>query len=328
MALTLFPNYEPISDHEGWWYLKESIIAGGGGSPPSVKSSSDGTTFGAGDNLSPGGPYPQSGAGSFVTTGAWMVIQFPAVAGVTREICLQKTSTTGRITFYYSSDGTGFTGGGATTRPTAADEQFLQNNADNVFGTTNPQRQIMTVWAHDADEGYSWLMELHEPGTRPINAGAFMDVVSSPYSGDTDPAVLACFTDGQSYYVHNSAVITSTAVDTATTNIAGWYDLGGPAEAWVAWPIAFPGYDDASPQPWVNDIQQPMPDGKYISFPAIYIRGDALHASEAGYKGVSRLFRVTSRRNSLETVGLSSNRQWIANYGIVRAWDGSSVPRW
>lgn len=329
MAFTITQEF-PLSDHEAWWLLKEKLVAAGA----SVKSSSDATTYGAGDNLSAGGPYPQSGAGSFANTNAWMVIQFPAVGGVTREVCFQKTASVGRIVFYYSSDGTGFSGGTATVRPTATDEQFLQNNGDNVHEVANPQETEVTFWVGDATEGYSWMMQVRQQGFKWILSLSFMDVVTSPVTGDTDPCVMCCHTDNSnSPFSSSGGVFSATAVNNATsTNIAGWLDKGGLDE-WVAWPLCYPGMTagtGGAVQIWhrgVNAWQGPNDAGNYDMMPAVYSRGEQTFTSNSkGFKGISRLFRIIP--SLYEHARVSADGLLVANEGIVRPWSAALPKVW
>jgi len=343
MAWTITQHY-PRSDHEGWWMLKEALVAGGA----TVKLSSDGITdtpFNY-DQISPGGPYVTSGAGSFVTTGAWMVFAFPTVDGVTREICLEKHNFAGRIHCWYSSDGTGFTGGAKLARATAVDEEFLQDGADNFFNNGNPQQQETTIWVGDVNEKYSFLCETRNFGITAVSGSFFMDVVVDPNPGDADPCVVAMAPDSanSAYQIGPSGSNTlfgRFGVNGTGVNIAGWYDKGGALENWVAWPWTVPGFaagSGGSVDAWhwdTTEVMQQNDDGNYEMMPVVYMRGEQLFAlNEKGWKGISRIFQVISSQATGFTSGSRAGQRanadgtLVAHGGIVRPWDPALPKVW
>lgn len=288
------------SSGEGWWYWKEKMVAAGA----TVKSSSDGTTFGAGDNLDPGGPY----AGSFDNTSAWVVIQWPSVAGVVRECCIQLSSTENIfVRCYWSSDGVGFSGGGATTRPTAADEQWTLNAGNDFFSTAaNSPGEVFFI-VGDVDEGYSWMMLYHliqEAGG--VQAVAFMDVLTEAVTGDPDPAVYGTLgNSGTSGHLGpNGYIYKAVNVTNSVGNPAAWFDKGGPNEDWVSYPLTHAGFSAG----FFNSVDRlPFlewngePDGSFLTVPCVYMRGDVLGYTPTGsfgVKGKSRFFRTASERLS------------------------------
>lgn len=129
-------------------------------------------------------------------TGAWIRLRWPAVGGVTREVCIRRANTLNRYEVWWSQDGTGFsTGGGATARPTAADEEYTQSGSgflmeDYTFGTTSVSMHL-TLITGDAAEGYSWLWAISLPNQFGWDSVIFMDVLTGvPVSNaDSDPCV-------------------------------------------------------------------------------------------------------------------------------------------
>ena len=290
MTFTITQEH-PLTSGEGWWLLKEKLVAAGA----SVKLSSDATTNGAGDNLDPGGPY----TGTLDNTDAWMVIAWPAVGGVTREVCLQFDSTLNAfVTCYWSSDGTGFTGGGATTRPTATDEQWTLNGGDNILPSTADDYPVeVTYHIGDSSEGYSWLLESHIPGENRMEAIAFMDVLENPNAGDNDPAVYGCIGDAAIAYKTSSLLFTSVNVTNAQGVIGGWFDKDGAGEAWVAYPLLNSGFYigfNTDIAKLSNGTYYGEQDGSFLCPRLAYARADGVTYTPAGglgLKGVSRFFR-------------------------------------
>jgi hypothetical protein len=324
----VFPAVGVTGDEgEVWWQLKELLVAAGW----TVTLSSDGITAGpfTQDHLDPGGPY----TGTMDNNDAWFVVQAPGVDNIVREIMIQNTATTGRIRFWYSSDGVGFSGGGTTTRPTAADEEFLQDSGDNILLTSNPQLVAVNFMIGDATEGYSFLVEVHPYADVGLLSGCFMDVLSEPLAVDGDPAVLSCFTAGaNAYYRSDTQVFTTTAVNLATTNIAGWFRKGTGSEAWVAYPLGHPGYGDGpvgTLQMWHIE-NDPGADGAFPMLPVIYHRGtDPFGSTGLGYKGISRLFQIIPYRDGDPLSQLIAQDETLAAWhGIVRPWAAGLDKRW
>lgn len=339
MAFTFYPYQRFTGVGEPWWFLKEKLVT----ATWTVVSSSDATTFGAGDNLDPGGPY----TGTFDNTNAWVVLQAPDVAvpagTVKRQICLQKPAFAGGIIGFYSSDGVGFSGGGATTRPTAADEQTITNNGGShylakvsPFNTaTDPLREITTYTIGGVSEGYSFLMETQRHGDGHIQAGMFLDHLTSPAANlDADPAIVGGFVDGSVHYQVGTALWTRTTVGNTTHNIGGWFRKGEVNEAFVSYPLGFWGYNDGflgTLEYWHNDITesrgQPNPDNRYDVLPLVYARGIDVFSTELGFKGISTLFKLTKGAFSEGTLTLNADKTLRACYGVVTPWDGVTSVR-
>jgi hypothetical protein len=337
-------NLRPYSDGEAWWEIKEKLVTGGW----SVKLSSDGTTFGASDNLSPGGPYVFSGAGSFDNANGYMVWQSPSItipgsAGtVVREVCVAQ-GTFDRKRVFVSSDGTGFTGGDATNRPTAADEQVLHDNNSNLTSQspppfnadTFPQLEQLHIHVGDATEGYSFLVETRVVGTALWRALFFIDHVESPVENDDDdPAIYAWSNaDSEDPYRQGTTWWTKNTVGSVTSNIGGWFRKGEASEAWVAYPWGCWGYQDGFGfEEWHSDPSttggqaEPSDDLSYTMVPMLYGRGSPSFTSTAlGYKGKSTLFRITILNTATDQgMVANSDRTLVSSQGIVRAWDGAT----
>lgn len=323
---------------EGWWYLKQKLVAGGA----TVKLSSDGTTNGAGDNLNPGDTYYDGAI--METLDCWMVIQFPSADGVVREWCIQLDGTdNGYADVYVSSDGSGFSGGGPTTRPTAADEEAVNTgggplfNADSVYDSPTSSARFddapleVSYYVGDSDEKYSFCVEgrWHDvPGPTTL---IFMDVTKSPDAADADPAVYGVIHDAVSVCDSSSDTIWSTDTAASSGNImAGWYKKGTGDEAWVAYPLnhlagnsgSVGGIDNYG----TSQLYAGEADKTWPVFPLLYCRGDEESWGEAGRfgtKGISRIFRATMINLAPRRPVASADGTMKCVAGLVFPWDAS-----
>ena len=140
-----------------------------------------------------------------------------------------------RVAIWYSSDNTGFSGGGATSRPTAADEQFLNNETSNWVTSNNPPspytsnpdaiiRELCNFWIGDVDEGYSFAMDIRTPGAVGTKDIVFMDSLLSPDANqDADPTVSAAFAALTDVYDLGSSVWSSTSTSGTSGTVGGWF---------------------------------------------------------------------------------------------------------
>lgn len=309
----------PTTFGEGWWNLKERLVSRGF----TVKLSSDGTTFGAGDNLDPGGPY----AGSFDNANAYMVLVAPSVAGVVREYCIQTTSATlDFMRIFVSADGIGFSGGDATNRPTAADEEFVINNGDNLHPTTSGFPTQNTYWIGGADEGYSFLFEVRPLDQRP--RGAFWaDVLLDPNPLDPDPAVYGADGDGSDVWSNTGALINSAVSVATTSGICAGRALDG---TWVVYHGCVPGNSGSAANHQTNN-RPPQSDQGWWKMPVQYRRSDEITYTPDGFfgtKGRSRLFSCIPDGSSKETQTIDSSGTQRAVDGIVMPWSPSLPKSW
>lgn len=110
----------------------------------SVVRSSNGTTHGAADYWASGSDIVNAVPGS---PHSWIVLANSAICSG-YQLCIDCGSATVRQGYFYVSvDGTGFTGGGTTARPTAADEAQLNiatNYWTNYSSGTTPSANIWT----------------------------------------------------------------------------------------------------------------------------------------------------------------------------------------
>jgi len=126
--------------------LKDRLVAAGW----TVAASGDGRLAyeAAGDAIT-----ADSGAGSLDASGAWMRLR---MGGATRELLILRGSSSTTWTVRYSA--VGFSGGSATTAPTATDQQTLISAA-----------QLLP-----ADGGYRWLVCAEDEAPYHLWAGAIL----------------------------------------------------------------------------------------------------------------------------------------------------------
>lgn len=148
-----------------------------------VTQSSDGTTFNAsGDQITSG----NAGAGGWDNDFAWAVLRDPS--GVVQWLFQRGGGGDNTLWYISRSPASGFTGGGATTRPSASDEETLVSSGIFLGGPYDVVSGVQTSspWAfyvHTTNSGYP------EPD---------VSVMYQPISGGvgTSPALLAVSATG------------------------------------------------------------------------------------------------------------------------------------
>jgi hypothetical protein len=192
MAYSFNVNQLPATGSTGMYSLIALLISAGW----TDESDSDGSTYApTGGQVTNGGAAP-GGLGNPL---AWVRLRCPAVNGNTREICIQRTSTSGssgdpqwRITY---SAAALFSGGSpsATQVPTATDEiTILGSGTDSspsfaaIFGANGSYR--LHVCAGGSDTGYPfYMLGIATGGFTNITCQLIMDTVQSFDTGDADP---------------------------------------------------------------------------------------------------------------------------------------------
>lgn len=330
MAWSLLPNVRFIRHGEFLWRMKEYLVANGW----SVARSGDGSGGNyspSGDVHAPGGPY----AGSLDLANAWMELRQPATAAVRRSILITHPSASNaeRIRLWYSSDGTGFAGGSpsATARGTAADEQgciSTPSGTDTVI-----QGEFMDMLVGDVAEEHSFFVGARrlypQTGSPGYDLIICLDVLTGAHSLDADPAVI-----GQHFNSsplgpsgNASAMHYQTTPTQSGPCIQGWYKKGLTGAAFVGYPCVNRGTQEGgfnSIPPMSDDRLSLRPDGPIDDMPVMYWRGGSTHATERGYKGVSRLFRTSLQK--LGIMRLNNDLTRLSLGPISIPWDGATRP--
>lgn len=333
MANSYVLNFLTRSEGEAVWRLKEALVTAGW----SVARSGDGlAAFGASsDVLSPGGPYPLTGANSLDNTNAWFEVRENVSETPRRSLLVQKTSTAGAWRWWYSSDGTGFTGGtpSATVRGTAADEQGLVNTP---AGTTQwlPQNVggvfYLDLVIGGAAEGYSFFFGARRQTVAGYSAIMALDVLENTHGLDADGAVVITQLDADAtrFADFSSAGLGNTASQVAGCP-RGWYKKGLGGAAFVTYPPCGWGNQEGGigtdiPRNLGGRNSSDFSTFAYQELPVHYIRGGSTHTTERGYKGRSRLFRQTQQNLGQLRMNVGRTR---ANLGAVSIpWDGATAP--
>lgn len=334
MAFRVVPNFEPLTDGHAIWKMKEELVADGW----VVRSSGTGTggVYGAASDVhAPGGPY----VNTLDLATAWFCIRQPVAASPRREFVFFRPNTThGVWRIYYSSDGTGFTGGtpSATVAPTATDApggvslvgQMFNGNSGttNLFNTLVVRSYRQDIIIGDSSEGFSFLMQLRKIGTNSPGVMIGLDVLLNANGLDPDPAMTilggALGSDSErGIAADNTSMWNNT--DSATTAVCrGWYLKGGGSQAWVNYPMPGFGFQNGSAQfQMMGSTSPPGVDvnGRLPSLPMLWSRGGAVHATQRGFKGRSRLFRYEMQQAYGRPY--PDRSRWImGSYSIP--WDG------
>ena len=328
MAYTISANFEPTTDGNLIWKLKELLVAAGW----VIRSSGDGTTFnGSGDVHAPGGPY----VSSLDNANAWFCIRAPVPMSPRREFVFQRPNTShGVWRAWYSSDGTGFTGGtpNATTRPTAADESGVLNTPS---GTSAWIGSFVPVRSYRADfviggsgELYGWYMQVRKTGRNNAHATMFFDPLTDVSTGDTDGAVVGMggFVSSDTTPHLETAGMFSTTDSQTVDCVHGWYKKGLSGATWVNFPVGVVGLQTGTGNQWNSLLNNNPPsmdvNGKLPSFPVIYMRGGSALSTQKGWKGTSTLFRYDAG-TIFGTRPYADKSRWIMGCLSI-PWDGST----
>lgn len=330
MAYTFSLNNKPTTNGEAVWLWKEALVTAGW----TVESSGDGAggNFnGSGDVHAPGGPY----AGSLDENNAWFRIRAPGGLPV-REFVIQRVTNTADWRLWYSSDGTGFTGGApsATTRPTAADEEGIFNTpsgSTNFFDTTDGRIRVDLIIG-DAAEGYSFFFGARQSARQEgYTTMLYLDVVDEAHPSDSDPAVIGYQMDATSnpFPTVGYQGFTQSSDSQTASRIKGWFDKGGQNPAFVTYPMIFLGGEEGSNrgEPLADGRKSSDDTGNFSEESTWYWRGPPEHTTETGRKGRSHLFRAGSTGLGFLRPNAGGSPFSRMNLGMVTVpWDGSTIP--
>jgi hypothetical protein len=316
----------PATGGEAIWLLKEFLVAQGW-SVARSGSGSGGAFNAAGDVHAPGGPY----AGTLDLANAWFEIRQPVAASPRRSILFQTPNTNGHTwRTWYSSDGTGFTGGtpSATARGTAADEQGITNTPT---GTTqwlpaNASYRLDMIGG-DSAEGFSFFFGCRRSDESSYAAVYSLDVLSDADAADVDPAIIGTtFQSGTNFAEAGNVQHTATTASQTAGCQRGWYKKGLAGATFAVFPNVYWGALEGGTTivPLNNDRQTMSPTEDFQDLQVWYWRGSSAFTTQRGYKGKSRLFRTIQPRLGLLRPNVGRTRMGI---GVVSVpWDGSTIP--
>ncbi len=323
-------NGKPATFGEALFDFKEALVAGGW----TVESSGDGVAAfnGSGDVHAPGGPY----AGTLDNQNSWYRVRGPVAMSPRREFVVHNNSASGgAMTWVYSSDGTGFTGGApsATVRPTAADEQLITDITTFFFFNSADGSYRFDIMVGDAGENFSFFMGTRlQNGTEAAlgyNMCLYLDVLDDANASDPDGAIVGCVYDGDAA---RFAQLTANPIDFGQSSALvdrgssrGWYDKG-VTDSWVNYPITFISAEGgfghiprAQEGAGINDA------GEVEELSVWYVRSVA----PVGIKGRSHLFKVTRLDVGAGRPEGGSTPFARLNMGLVSIpWDGATRPVW
>lgn len=316
MAYSYSVNNSPATGAVAMYLLRAALVAAGW----AVEKDSDGTTYSAsGVQVTSGA----SGANGLGNNRAWFVIRAPAVGGVQRSLCFQRSASANTDWRIKYSPAAGFSGGSpsATQVPSATDEQVLIGSGTDgsitaaiIFGNDNSYK--FHVAAGGSAEFYSFVAWTLANGGGTSGMTMFLDVLAtgSYDASDPDPAVVSISNTGTivTGAVLNQASSTSNkgflgSVSSSNfVGITGWgYGYGSS--------IMFPGSGGVYPFT-TKDVHLPMMYGRPSTQSAPY-----------GYKGFSTLFRVVSvTRTNMDTFDVLGSKDRVYLGGLSVPWSGAT----
>lgn len=326
-------NASALTGGEAIWELKEFLVAQGWGVPRSGDGTG-GNYNGSGDVHAPGGPY----TGTLDLASAWFELRQPVAASPRRSFLFQIPSTDAvRWRIWYSSNGTGFTGGAqsATVRGTATDQQGLVNTPTGTTDWLPPDWSMLDMIAGDSSEGFSFFFGVRRraPFANAVagyDTAFSLDVLSKAQGLDADPAVVGTHFYFSGYplaWPQTGGLVGAITASQTDGCSRGWYKKGLGGAAFVEYPPCFWGTQEGfvdTIAPRNEDRASEVPTGEFQDLPIIYWRGSSVHATQRGFKGQSRLFRTSQPRHGFLRPNQDLTRMGLGVISIP--WDGATVP--
>lgn len=328
------PNYffsaslSPSDGNDTFFILKETLKAVGF----TVPSSSNGTTFSAGDILSSSTDFGSN---------AWFIVRQPQGAtasygGVQREYAFQRSTTTRtwRAKYSYSSSFTG--SANATTMPTALDEVRLIGAELPGFAfdastlpTDATYRLNICV---DQEPPFSWYMCLiPNGGGNPLNILLVDGMLSGTYSPlDNDPYVHYYSDSNPASALQSSGEITSPLTASTIQTPACWTRKGESNQVYggialMVWSAPNP----TNPDDFAGTIGTTNAyNNKDDLLPTVWYRTTTANpAGPGGYKGVASLMKipagpVRATGDTYSTVS-SGSKDYILFRNLAFVWNGT-----
>lgn len=310
------------------WNLKETLVSGGF----TVVSSSNGSTFSAGDNLTT--------VSDLANSNAWFIVRQPQSAtsshgGVQREYAFQRstTSRTWRAKYSYSASFTG--SANATTLPDADDQVRILGAEIPSFGfdsnTFQTDGTYTTHIAVDMDPPHSWfLVNIPNGGGDPYNAWMVDGMLSGTFPPeDVDPYV--------QYFADNTVLAGAVGFSgpslmvTASTIVspAAWFAKNTGNEVYGGCGVLQYSAQDTSQKEFVDGLGTTNHvNGNDDLLPLFWFRGaNANPNGPGGFKGASMLMKIPSgpARTTGDTFSTSASgsKDYILFHDIAVVWDGS-----
>lgn len=274
------------------WLLKDLLVTSCGWSVP---RSGNGSTGGDGDNI--------SSASDLGNANSWMVLRRPDDGA---EWCFDRGADNYRWDILYSKEAL-FTGGNASDRATATDEQYVTTNANYTFygGVTNICADNASPYGFVA---YSW-----DAGDGTAMGGVIYDPIIQAYADDPDPYICGSWVGYDRY--QNIA----TGDLAANPRAKGW---SGDSQ-WGAIPSMY--YADADGNVSIPSNVLPNPYSAtpiYLIAHPIHIRSNDL--SNGYWKGLSSFTNWTGcSMNELDTITVG-DEEWVChgrNADLLLPWE-------
>jgi hypothetical protein len=144
--------------------------------PWTVVGSSNGSAFNVSDTVDRWAAFTD------VVVNSWIILRQTG-PGFNLDLLIQPTNLVGGNATVVVSSGAGFTGGGATTRPTATDEVVLGSVGGNFSSSTAAVRQILNV--EQSSDGACTRIWAYANNV--VTTTLFIETLKNPITGLTKP---------------------------------------------------------------------------------------------------------------------------------------------
>jgi len=263
--------------------------------------SSNGTTGGA------GGSYLTSSA-SLNHADAYVVIQDPAGG---REHLFRWYTTSATYWNWFTSQGGLYTGGTASTDPTATDQKYIMNNMP--FNTAAGKKALM---ACDDAAPYGWWMMSHNPGNFAWAQGQFAQI---PIDGALQPGE----TEPEVFFQSADALGFSKGELDEETSWSQYGHVSGsvPGQGWQQNMPAIAYYDTVQVIPNGLELDANNDD---LSLPIMFGRRGAI-GGFSGFKGASSFIQWNGFTRAVGETFAGRTRISLGDANLP--WDGVTTPR-
>jgi len=308
MTMRFNPNTSLPSGDYGLRYLFAWLdfmrTASPGGPGWTVSRSSDGSTGGAGDNISDFLDLGQYAAG---TSESWFVLRQPDGA---RELLFNRTNTFDQQWQLWVSETAAFTGGDAGNPPTAVDQKEIHTTINIVQSGAN----VLHMGADDAAP-YGWWTWIHLSGNFSNHQGGMgmIPITDAVQPNDTLPVVYYHTAVGEGWV---QAELTFGDGVTSNSQCQAWQPNTSNFETCAALL-----YQNSSGQIFPNNCSADD-NGEDLAIPVVFARRSSL--ANSFLKGVSDFIMWNGITRAPGETFDSLARVSIGDVNVE--WDGVTVP--
>lgn len=300
------------------YLLKETMKTAGW----KVNGSCDGSNFAASvaKPIGAGTADHIGSAAEFMTNQSWLVMEGPQG----RQFLFGHKGTTSDTSWTIAySVAAGYSGGNATTYPTAIDAVNVMGVAGTATTTATFLGNNSYVHLMASDSTDSFFCIPATVGTASVYGGLFCDILTQTVTGDLDTAVVG------SFYSSGNEAFTASGIYSYRNCRGFFYNSGSSSYTFQEVSLATMNFGNFVVLPYSGQGLGLNPHDLHTDeVPALWCR-DSSRGAPYGYKGISTLFRYCGGNiapgDTLDSDGPYS-RAVFGQYRTSVVWDGWTAP--